>query len=395
MLFCRIFYKILYTLFDLIFEIIGKLRQFPHPVTQTLLIIRPDNIGDYILFRNLLGFIRNSPQYQGFKITLLGNFAYKALAETLDKDFIDEFLWLDISEYRQRRVSGFLYTFSITWKLCNIQFHTIFYPVFSRVHHYDKLVGKLHGTNKIACLGDKANKRGKSDITERVYNRIIQTEPTNGIFEFERNKEIISKFLGEKIEQAKPNIETNLLPAATLILPKQYVVFHVDASSSESIWPQENFAQAAEYIYQKYSLPIVLLGYSNNVEPLMRLLSTNGIINLYNKTSLPESAAILSKADIFIGNDSGLLHIAAAVGVQKIICLCKGNTYGRFVPYPSFSSKEEYYFVFPPIIECKLEDEYALKVKYADGRYEDIKTIPLSRVLKLIDTIFQGHKVIK
>ncbi|HDM77342.1 MAG TPA: glycosyltransferase, partial [Deltaproteobacteria bacterium] len=44
-----------------------------------------------------------------------------------------------------------------------------------------------------------------------------------------------------------------------------------------------------------------------------------GIINLMGKYSIPQTAYLISKADIFIGNDSGPSHIAGAVGTKAFI----------------------------------------------------------------------------
>jgi len=83
-----------------------------------------------------------------------------------------------------------------------------------------------------------------------------------------------------------------------------------------------------------------------------------------------------------------ITYIVAAFRVQKIICLRKGNYYGQFVPYHYFSSKEQYFFVFPSIIERELENEAAVKAKYADGSFRNIKTISVLHVLQIINKIF-------
>jgi ADP-heptose:LPS heptosyltransferase len=49
-------------------------------------------------------------------------------------------------------------------------------------------------------------------------------------------------------------------------------------------------------------------------------------LDLVGKLDLPEVAAVLARAAIFIGNDSGLMHLAAAAGAP---------TLGLFGPTPS------------------------------------------------------------
>jgi ADP-heptose:LPS heptosyltransferase len=49
-------------------------------------------------------------------------------------------------------------------------------------------------------------------------------------------------------------------------------------------------------------------------------------LDLVGKLDLPEVAAVLARAAMFIGNDSGLMHLAAAAGAP---------TLGLFGPTPS------------------------------------------------------------
>src|SRR5712664_1103973 len=59
----------------------------------TLLIIKSDGIGDYILFRNYLHFLKSSKKYKNHKIYLLANLASKDLATHLDSEIIEGFYW--------------------------------------------------------------------------------------------------------------------------------------------------------------------------------------------------------------------------------------------------------------------------------------------------------------
>jgi len=51
-------------------------------------------------------------------------------------------------------------------------------------------------------------------------------------------------------------------------------------------------------------------------DPLLALLP--GAIDLCGQLSLPEAAACLTRARLFVGNDSGLMHLAAAAGVPTV-----------------------------------------------------------------------------
>ena len=373
-----LFFRVLYKLLDLFIRGISKKLLRPRQ-SDTLLIIRPDHIGDYVLFRNFLPFIRRAPKYQTSKIILLCNNAFRTLAEYLDSEYVNKFIWMNEKKYRQNKLSGFLHTFLLNWQIYKTHYHYIFYPVFSRTNFYDKLIDNLQAAHKIACYGDNVNKDNQSDITNRVYTQIIPTDLQTGIFEFARNKEIISKFLCQEIDLDYPVIE-QVPESSAQTLPGKYIAIHMEASHPNK-WSRDNFRQLISHIINVKKLPVVLLGLDNSVK-----FPEEGIIDLRKKITLPEAAAVLSKSGCFIGNDSGLLHIAAAVGIKKLIVICYGAYYGRFVPYPEIEGRN-YQFIFPPeIAQSRLAlDE--LKQKYACYNYEDIKTIPVSSVLRLVDKV--------
>ncbi len=60
-------------------------------------------------------------------------------------------------------------------------------------------------------------------------------------------------------------------------------------------------------------------------------------INLSGKLTLRQSAAIIKKCSLAVGAETGLAHIACAVGTPNVILL-GGGQFGRFMPYSSLSS---------------------------------------------------------
>ncbi len=57
---------------------------------KSILIVRLDAIGDYILFRNYLEIIKNT--FKNYRVILAGNITWKNIAEELDREFVDEFI---------------------------------------------------------------------------------------------------------------------------------------------------------------------------------------------------------------------------------------------------------------------------------------------------------------
>jgi heptosyltransferase-2 len=55
-------------------------------------------------------------------------------------------------------------------------------------------------------------------------------------------------------------------------------------------------------------------------------------VNVVGRTSIAETAALLAQCDLFVGNDSGPMHIAAAVGTPVVAVFGPSNI-GAWGPY--------------------------------------------------------------
>jgi len=375
----RLFFRILYKILGKILLIINRFSYIRE--SDTLLIVRPDNIGDYILFRNFLPFIRQSPKYRDTKIVLLGNIDYRTLAEYFDNAYVSKFIWMDFKRYGKYSILGLWYTLAFTLRLYRTHYRYIFYPVFSRTNFFDELIDNLSAKYKITCSGDNVNKINQKDITARVYTQIIPTEQTVGVFEFDRNKKIIEKFLCQKIDLDYPVIH-KLPEYKAGPLPSNFVAVCAEGSSESKQWPWKYYETVIDYIVNNKGIPVVLLGLGNSA-----VFDKKQVTDLRGKTTLPEAACVLSKACCFICNDSGLLHIAAAAGIKKLVAVCYGAYYGRFAPYPKIDGRD-YRFIFPPEIAKNERQQDFLKQKYAaNGHGEDITLIEPEQVINILETL--------
>ena len=94
------------------------------------------------------------------------------------------------------------------------------------------------------------------------------------------------------------------------------------ANWSGKVWPADRFAALFRQIEQRLpgAVPVVFAG-PGDAERAMAapvLAALPGAIDLCGRLSLPEVAACLSRCGLFIGNDSGLMHLAAAAGTPTL-----------------------------------------------------------------------------
>src|SRR5271168_1672972 len=68
---------------------------------RTLLLIRLDEIGDYLLFRNQLQAYKASARFKSHRITLLGNECWRDLFTALDQPTVDDTIWVNKNRYLQ------------------------------------------------------------------------------------------------------------------------------------------------------------------------------------------------------------------------------------------------------------------------------------------------------
>jgi heptosyltransferase-3 len=106
---------------------------------------------------------------------------------------------------------------------------------------------------------------------------------------------------------------------------KPFAVIHPTAAFDTKQWATENFARVAEELTARglTSLAIVSPKETRVVDSLKQQSSVP-IIGL-SDLSLPEVTALASRARLFVGNDSGIAHIAAAAGAPSVVIFGSSN----------------------------------------------------------------------
>jgi len=97
----------------------------------------------------------------------------------------------------------------------------------------------------------------------------------------------------------------------------RYAVIHPFASTPEKQWRVERFCEVARYLNLWNITPVFLAGPKDDVSQF----SAHQVM----KGSLSEAMALLSKAAVFVGNDSGPAHMAAAFAVPSVVLFGASN----------------------------------------------------------------------
>jgi ADP-heptose:LPS heptosyltransferase len=107
----------------------------------------------------------------------------------------------------------------------------------------------------------------------------------------------------------RANVGQALPPAKST---SAYAVLHPFSTAPEKTWPAANFAAVAEHLERSGLAPVVIGGPADDFAPFRRWRIVSGV-------PLPEIKSLLSSASLFLGNDSGPAHMAAAFGIPVVV----------------------------------------------------------------------------
>ncbi len=113
------------------------------------------------------------------------------------------------------------------------------------------------------------------------------------------------------------------IPRARLIAGKEpaylpYVVLHPFASAPPKAWQLERFVEVAARLQSAGLEPMILAGPGDDA-------SAFGPFQVFRNAPLAEVKNLMAGASLFIGNDSGPAHIAAAFGVPVVVLFGPSN----------------------------------------------------------------------
>ncbi len=360
-------------------------------VPKSLMIVKLDGIGDYVLFRNFIEILRKDERYKGYKFTLCASLAVKSLACETERDTIDEFIWVD----NKRFYSNYFYRFRVLRDILRKGFEIVIHPTYSREYIADKIVKASKAPVRIGNAGDSVNvAAGLKAEFDGYYTGLVNTESDGRVmkFEFHRYKIFFETLLNKKIDIARPFINLAGDGCVSRFVPdadKPYAVVFPGAMLSDKRWSHEYFAEVCDFLAEKYSLTVLIAGAKSDEEFASKIIekSKSGkAINIAGKTKLFELAALLAKASVLVSNDTCAVHIGAAVDMPGIVCVFKGNHFGRFVPYPPEVFKN-LHCVFPQELEKNINNYEYLERKYLFGSELDINSIAADKVKKMIAEI--------
>ena len=275
---------------------------------QSILVIHQGALGDFILALPTLETLRDT--FPKAKLVIMG---FPRILELVDQRFYaDEILSVD-----QRGMASFFFRgASLDQALSQ------FFSTFNLVLVFGKDgEGTLIGNLKQVCRGYLLHINPFPEWPERIHStdHLLRELMRYG---FSPSKKTPRLFLSEKDRDWGKSFCR--VKGLTEEEKSKAIVIHPGSGSKKKVWPAERFSELIHYFQRhSHSRILIVLGPAEGREVQKtfegmewELGSTAPL--LVKGLSLLELASVMVGCRLFIGNDSGITHMAAALGLPTI-----------------------------------------------------------------------------
>jgi len=278
---------------------------------KVLVVQQRMGIGDMIIF---LPYIHAISKKLNTHVSLLVKKNSKAEQLCGEDQHIEEIIYLDRNKKNSGRHDGWLGFFNLLNDIKRKKFDKIF--IFNGSLRF-LLLGKLSGIEFVYQYPLFTRKDNivltAKKFTEKITGETISTQPTLYL-----NK--------EKIEKAKTkyNFDKNF----------KHVCIGFSASGPTKIWNIAKYIKLVEEINKKKLCKFYLAGGKND-EQLFERFKKSSIANsciFFKDLTIQETLPIIQNCNIYIGNDTGWLHIASALNIKCLALFMDSpaESYGKY-----------------------------------------------------------------
>lgn len=374
---------------DCIYLIIGWLATFgwrKAAKAKKILVVRVDEIGDYMLWRPFLKEISQYQAYRDWEIHFCGNKNWQSIFDTLDRELVTRCFWMDKTAFKTKM--GYRYRFLRS--LFRENYTIVINPTFSRDRRYDdSMVAAAKAKERIGMVANRESLRTYEVGYDRQLYTSLFDHATKPIFEFERNRLFTEFVTYNRCPIPDTRIDLSRLPFLQQELPERYFVIFPGSRSAARIWPTSHFILAANYLFEQFGWTAVIAGTKNDTVYIDAFCKQyhHPHTNMAGKTTLPEMLRLLKDATCLLSVDTGSVHLAAAVGCT-VFGIFNGSQYKRFAPYPK-GMAANFYAIYPDDVEKELTNAELVQTKY-----EFMVSVPYASV-KAAKVILSMHEHFK
>jgi len=148
-------------------------------------------------------------------------------------------------------------------------------------------------------------------------------KPHHATQQFVKVLESLALYVAEPIPRLYPQQPERLIAIDFFrgAPPKPLVAVHPGSGGEAKLWPVENWAALCRWLSEEKKAQVLIVAGEADQKQLADLqakLSPHRPV-VANNLKLSQLAAVLEQASLYIGHDSGISHLAAAVGVRSLV----------------------------------------------------------------------------
>jgi len=326
-----------------------KGRHFGLSQAKRVLVVRLDEIGDVVMTTSFLRELRqNLPDAW---ITLVVKPQVYNLVELCP--YVNEVLTYDWDTH------GRLWQLRRHWRALRLSWHFLWrrrfdlaiLPRWDVDYYHGAFVAYFSGAPWRVGYSENviAHKKHLNGGFDRLLTHALEDNTLK--HEVEHNLNVI-RLLGGKVQEdqlelwlgEEDEVFANYLLGNKMVDSDSFLVgLSLSAGASKRHWLLSRFTELGVWLQEEYHAQLLIVGGSGE-EALGRELQqelSDAVINTVGQTTLRQTAALLKHCQLFIGNDAGPMHIAAAVGIPIIELSChpksgsplSANSPKRFGPW--------------------------------------------------------------
>lgn len=310
-----------------------SLKRRPTVTGRAILLVRTDGVGDFVFFARYLPSMKMS--FPNYTVALVCREETADLARCVP--LIDTVIPFKHLPYRH----NYFHRLYVLQKIRSLSPAYAAYLSFHREHIGDEMTilsgaGETFGfSGNDECIHPSVRRKNNSYYKHilEAPDHIPEKEKYLRFFEAISGKEPIESSVSFSVEKRDYDAVENYLRCQFTGNTPQFIVLGPCGSAAIREWHEERFAALADALIAKIGFSVVLCGKKSEH---WRLQSIAGRMKyqvaIASSFSLPQVVALLRKASLFVGNESGLLHLAATVGIPAVGILGGGH-FSRYFPY--------------------------------------------------------------
>lgn len=354
-----------------------------------IVLIKPDGIGDYFLYRNFPPLMKRhfGP---GCRLTGVMKPLVRGLADVMDRDVWDSIFWLEPGTLIDSRL------YRLRWKLWakRLKADLVLYPVISRYSPVDWLVSQIRAKEKIGSVNDlKCMSVERSKETDAFYTRLIPFNPNRPRLEFWAYQDFYREWLGAEPPETAV-LEVSRLPVVEGF-EHPFAIIFPGAGQDNREWPPDRFGVIARHLVDQYGLDVLISGSVGDGKKAGAIRQAAGrecVKSICGKYTLAEVASLAARAKLVLSNDSAPFHMAAALRTPFVM-ISSTRDYGRYHPYPeNFRLNARY--VYPPKSDVRppSEETYAhMKKVHEEAKPNHVvMDVEVGQVKDAVDEVMTG-----